>query len=88
MEMEIFEITINELYSYYDAGNSLKNIVYMHPMFYNGTFCENNSCKPSKPDELLTKEEFTSKINNDELGEAWSLAFKVLYCYISREKCL
>ena len=84
-DKEIFEKIIDELYSCYETENSLQNVLYIHPMFYNGTFSENNSYQPPKPDELMTKDEFVVKMNN-ELGDyRWNTAFKVLYGYISKQ---
>ena len=48
---ETFEMIVDELYSHYEAENSLQNVRYIHPMFYNGTFSENNSYQPPKPEE-------------------------------------
>ena len=85
-DKETFEKIIDELYSYYEAENSLHNIRYAHPMFYNGTFSENNSYQPPKPDELMTKEEFVLKLNNESEEYRWNTAFQVLYNHISKQK--
>ncbi len=83
---EILEKTLDELYSYYEAEHSLQNVGHHHPMFYNGTYCENNSYQPPKPDELMTKEEFILKLNSESEEYGWNMALQVLYNYISKQK--
>lgn len=82
---EKFEKIIGELYSCYETEISLQNVRYFHPMFYNGTFSENNSYQPPKPDKLLTKDEFVEKMNNEGDVYRWNTAFQVLYNYISKQ---
>ena len=84
-EKEKMEIIIDELYSCYEAEISLQNVMYIHPMFYNGTFSEDNSCQPPKPEELITKEEFISKLESESQEYRWNTAFQVLYNYISKK---
>jgi hypothetical protein len=85
-EKEKLDKIIDELYSYYESENSLQIIRYVHPMYYNGTFSENNSYQPPKPDELMTKDEFIQKMNSEGEEYRWSTAFQVLYNYISKQK--
>jgi len=77
---------IDELYSQYEADHSLRNIIYIHPMFYNGTFSEDNSCIPDEPEELLTKEEFESKL--EDIDYKWRFGLEVLYCYIMKQSLI
>lgn len=86
MNKEIIEHIIDELYSCYEAENSLQNIMHIHPMFYNGTFSEGNSYQPSKPDMLMTRNEFVDKMNNESQEYRWNTAFQVLYNHISKTK--
>ena len=85
-DKEKIEKIIDELYSYYEAEISLQNIRYIHPMFYNGTFSENNSYQPPEPDKLMTKEEFIEKMNSEGEEYRWNTAFQALYNYISKQK--
>jgi hypothetical protein len=85
-DKETIEKIIDQLYLYYEAEISLQNIMYIHPMFYNGTFSENNEYQLSKPEELMSKEEFISKLNNESNEYRWKTAFNVLYSYILRNK--
>jgi hypothetical protein len=85
-DKEKIEKIIDELYSCYEGENSLQNMIYIHLMFYNGTFLENNSYQPPKPDELMTKNEFIEKINSECNEYRWTTAFQVLYNYISKQK--
>ncbi len=84
--VDVLEKTFDELYSFYETENSLKNVGYLHPMFYNKSFCENNSHQPPKPKELMTKQEFISKIKTESKESRWVTAFKVLYTHILKEK--
>jgi hypothetical protein len=84
-DIDINKKIIDELYSYYEAEISHQNCVYIHPMFYNGTFSENNECQPTKPDELMSKDEFIAKMNSEPEEYRWNTAFYVLYCHISKE---
>mgnify|MGYP007100076494 CR=1 FL=1 len=86
MNREKIELIIDELYSYYESENSLQNIMHIHPMFYNGTFSEENSYQPPKPDKLMTKDEFIGKMNNESQEYRWNTAFQVLYNYISKNE--
>ena len=81
---EKVEMIINELYSYYEVENSLQNVIYSHPMFYNGTFSENNLFQPREPEMLMTKEEFIIKLNTESAEYRWNTAFQVLYYHISK----
>jgi hypothetical protein len=84
-DKEKFKNIIDELYSCYEAEISLQNVRYIHPMFYNGTFCENNCYQPPKPDELMTRDEFIEKMNNEGEEYRWNTAFQVLYNYVSKQ---
>ncbi len=83
-EKEKIEKIIDELYSCYETEITLQNIMYVHPMFYNGTFCENNCYQPPEPDKLMTRDEFIDKIYNEGEKNRWYTAFQVLYNYISK----
>jgi len=72
---------IDEVFNYYESDHGLRSIRYIHPMFYNGTFCKDNCYQPEEPETLLTKEEFTDKITE----EPWNTAFQVMFNFISRE---
>lgn len=85
-EKEIVDKIIDELYSYYEAENSLQNIMYIHPMFYNGTFCKDNSYQPPIPDELMTKDEFIQKMNTEGGEYRWNTAATALYHYIIKQE--
>ena len=84
-DKEKIEKIIDELYSCYEAEISLKNVIYTHPMFYNGTFCENNCYHPPKPDTLMARVEFINKMNSEGEEYRWNTAFQVLYNYISKQ---
>jgi hypothetical protein len=75
---------MKELYSCYETEISLQNIRYIHPMFYNGTFCENNCYQPPEPDKLITRDEFVEKLWSETEEGRWRTSFQVLYNYISK----
>ena len=85
-DKELFEKIIDELYNCYECEISLQNVRYIHPMFYNGTFSKNNEYQPPKPDELMTRDEFVQKMNNETEDYRWNTACQVLYNYISKQK--
>ena len=82
---EKFEKVIDELYSCYEAEISLQNVGHSHPMFYNGTFSENNSYQPPEPDRLMTKEEFIEKMGSEGYEYRWSTTCQVLFNYMSKQ---
>ena len=84
-DKEKIEKIFDELYSCYEVEISLQNIRYIHPMFYNGTFCENNCYQPPEPDKLMTRDEFIVKMNSEGEEYRWNTAFQVLYSYISKQ---
>jgi len=84
-DKELFEKIFDELYNRYEAEISLQHIRYIHPMFYNGTFSENNEYQPPKPNELMTRDEFIEKMNNESEEYRWNTAAQVLYNYISKQ---
>lgn len=84
-DKEIFEEVIDELYFCYESENSLQIIRYAHPMFYNGTFSENNSYQPPEPEKLMTRDEFIEKMNSEGEEYRWNTACHVLFSYISRQ---
>lgn len=79
---ELVNNLIDELYNTYEAENSLQNIAYIHPMFYNGTFCKDNCYQPPKPDELMSKDEFIEKMNNSSYDYRWNTALESLINYV------
>ena len=84
-DKEKIEKIIDELYSCYETEISLQNVRYIHPMFYNGTFCENNCYQPPMPDELMTRDEFVEKLWSETEEDRWRTSFQVLYNYISKQ---
>ena len=84
-DKEKIEKIIDELYSCYETEFSLQNIRYIHPMFYNGTFCENNCYQPPIPDELMTRDEFVEKLWSETEEDRLRTSFQVLYNYISKQ---
>jgi hypothetical protein len=84
---DIMSIALDELYSSYESDHSMETVRWLHPMFQNGTFSENNSYQPPNPGELLSKDEFIDKLNtcDKEFGEKWNLALRVLFSYISKQ---
>ncbi len=80
---ELEEELINTLYDFYELENSMDNIRYIHPMFYNGTFSENNEYQPPKPDPLMSKEDFTTMLNTTDTE--WNKVMEVLAFYILRQ---
>jgi hypothetical protein len=84
-ETDKFNLIIDELYSCYEADISLQNSRYIHPMFYNGTYSDDNSCQPPKPDELMSRDEFVKKMGEESFEYRWNTAFQVLYNYVSRQ---
>ena len=83
---ELKEKIIDELYSCYEAEISLQNVRYTHPMFYNGTFSNDNECQPPNPDELMTRNKFIENMNNETEEYRWNTSFQVLYNYISKQR--
>jgi hypothetical protein len=84
---EIIDKSIDAIYSTYESDHSLRTVGYIHPMFYNGTFSENNSYQPPKPETLLTKEEVIEEIQRGGLDNKWGFSFQVLFNYmISQNK--
>ena len=86
MEKKTFQLLIDSVYSSYESENSLQNVAYMHPMFYNGTFSKDNSFQPDKPEELMTKDEFMLKLNNESPEYRWTTALQVLYNYVQKKQ--
>lgn len=84
-DKEKIDTIIDYLYSCYEAEISLQNVRYIHPMFYNGTFSENNTYQPPVPDKLMTKEELIEKMGNEGEEYRWNTAFQVLFNYISKQ---
>ena len=80
---DLEEELINTLYDFYELENSMDNIRYIHPMFYNGTFSENNEYQPPKPDPLMSKEDFTTMLNTTDTE--WNKVMEVLAFYILRQ---
>lgn len=62
---------IDHLYEFYECDHSLRMCVWLRPSedYY------------EKPEELLTKEQFTETI----AGGKWEIALQVLISYISRQ---
>ena len=85
-DREKIEMLIDELYTYYEGENSFQLTRYLHPMFQNGTFSENNSYQPPKPKKLMTREEFVSKMSNESEEYRWNTALQVLFNHISKQK--
>jgi hypothetical protein len=82
----LMEETLNEVYRCYEVEHSMAISRWLHPMFINGTFSENNSCQPPNPGELLTKDEFYNQLNtNSEFYKEWGKAITALYFYISKQ---
>jgi len=85
MENEEIEKLTDVLYNHYECENSLQNTMYIHPMFYNETFSENNEYQPPKPEKLMSREEFELKLNSEPLEYRWNTALLVLYNYVSKQ---
>ena len=83
-ENDLMNKVIDEVYSQYETDHSFEVSCYHHPMFYNGTFSENNEYKPKKPELLMTRQEFIEKLNDKD--SEWLMGVQVLYIYLSREK--
>lgn len=86
-EEELIKDIIDDVYSYYEAEHSLQNLMHNHPMFYNGTFTEDNSYQPDEPEPLLTRKEFEEVIAND-LKSRWATSVQCLYNYRAKEQKL
>jgi hypothetical protein len=80
------ELIINEVYRYYESEIAMQNILYVHPMFYNGSFSENNEYQPAEPEELMTKEEFIEKLNSESYQYRWNTALDALISYVSKQE--
>lgn len=80
MNDKIIDELIDVLYSQYKSDHSMRTTVHNHPMFRNGTFSENNEYIPEEPEQLLTKEEFKDKIE-DDADFKWGFGLQVLYIY-------
>lgn len=83
-DKEIYNRVIDELYRIYQAEIMMQNIAYIHPMFYNGTFSENNSYVPPEPEVEMTREEFEKAIADNGEKYRWTTAFQALFSYIKR----
>jgi len=83
-ERDIINKAIDEVYSAYESDHSLRSVLFIHPMFYNGTYDRNNSCQPEEPEPLMTKKEFISKIDEDT-NLKWKMAIQVLFNYILKQ---
>tara|TARA_R110000868_G_scaffold76573_3_gene220112 strand:- start:681 stop:950 length:270 start_codon:yes stop_codon:yes gene_type:complete len=81
--VEIEKVTLSELYRQYTIDHALRELRYLHPMFYNGTYSETNECQPPKPEELLDEDEFYLELNN--VDSKWRDSYQVLLTYISRQ---
>lgn len=79
------DLLIDEVYSSYESENSFQNILHIHPMFYNGTFCKYNSYQPPEPEKLMSKDEFIKKLSDESLEYRWNTALQVLINYKSKE---
>jgi hypothetical protein len=80
---EIMQIVIDTVYDTYELENDMDHMRYIHPMFYNGTFSENNEYQPPKPEPLMSKEEFEKYLNKG--NTEWDNAIQVLTIYIMRQ---
>ena len=85
MEKEISKKLMDHLYNSYVCDHTLREAAYLHPMFYNGTFSEDNCYQPPKPEELMEREEFFEKLLNEDSEYRWNTAFQVLFSYFSKE---
>lgn len=74
----------DSLYYQYECDHSLSMNRYIHPMFYNGTFSENNEYQPENPGEIMSKEEFIENLDNGE--SKWSIGFEILYLYLKKQE--
>jgi hypothetical protein len=82
-ERSAMDIALDETYKSYESDHSMEWVRHIHPMFRNGTFTEDNSYIPPKPEKKLTKEEFIKSL--EETDSEWAFAVQVLYSYILRE---
>jgi len=80
---DIINKALDETYRQYESDHDFRCMLFIHPMFYNGTFSENNSCQPEEPEILLTKEELFVKIKEDN-NSRWGIAFQTLFIYFSK----
>lgn len=81
---EIFNEVINEVYSHYSANYSLRRIMSIHPMNYNGQLCDKPNHIQEEIEPFLTKDEFLEKLNDDDFK--YSTAVTSLFNYISKIK--
>jgi hypothetical protein len=79
---EIYDEVIDELYHQYCSEHDMDIMRHIHPMFRNGSFSEDYPI-PEKPEPLMSKEEFSNNIEDDE---KWGLAFDVLVSYIYKKE--
>lgn len=81
---EINDEVVNDLYHQYECDHDMDVMRYHHPMFYNGTFCKDNSYQPPEPEPLLSKEEFAKKLESYDHADKWTIGYEVLFSYIAR----
>ena len=90
MDSEIFystrELVIDSVYSFYASDHSLRYVRHIHPMFYNGTYSENNVCQPEEPELLMSKEDFIIMLD-DLSGDnnCWRVAYNVLLMHVLKQ---
>ena len=82
---EIFNDTVDLIYSIYESEISMQNVMYIHPMFYNGTFSKNNEYQPPVPEPLISKDEFIKNLEKNSHQDRWNTALTVLLHYKLKE---
>jgi len=82
MEIEAMLKAMDEVYNAYEADHAFKSTMYLHPMFYNETYCENNCYQPEEPQKLMTIDEF---FENSDIRKEWDRPISILYYYILKE---
>jgi hypothetical protein len=82
LEQQLLKEVIDSVYACYEGEHSLQSVMSIHPMFFNGTFTEDNSYQPPTPDPLMSKQEFIKTIESESEDNRWKTAITVLYLYL------
>lgn len=85
--LEFYEIALQESYRQYSALHDFQSSMIHHPMFYNGTVCENNDCTPEDPGPLMSLDEFKKFVNNN-IDHKWYYVTEGVLHYIHKTEYL
>jgi len=86
LEQQLLKEAIDSVYTSYEGEHSFRSVMSIHPMFFNGTFTEDNSYQPTTPDPLMSKDEFIKTIESESEDNRWKTAITVLYLYLLKNR--